>query len=524
MHIPFQQIESIPKLIKDFLAQEIPGFEHSVFNLENIEKQINLKLNSFSKQQREILAEVFQAQHSPLPKSAKQQRNLETLIQGETFTVTTGHQLNLFSGPVFFIYKILQTIKLADSLNASFPDRKIIPVFWMATEDHDFEEIDHFSTQNNFYQISGQSGGPVGRIKIENTDFISQFEAEFRDAPLGEELITLLKKTYKKGRSLAEATRTLVQELFADFGLLILDGDDAKLKMQMKALFKAELTHHTVFETTKETISSLTERYGKVQVNPREINLFYLSETRDRIEFSDHQFHIVDKNRAFSEEEILSELEEFPERFSPNALLRPVFQEVVLPNLAYIGGNAEIMYWLELKDYFKSIQIPFPLLIPRASFLFLEEKIFDKTQALGLETEDLLRDFTMVSKKVLLENHEILNLLQAEEKALIEQFDQLAAISRKTDPTFGNMVEAEKTRQLKSFQRLEKRLLRAEKRKQAEKLERLENLFQKVHPGNKWQERSLNFSVFYSVYGLEWLQNCYREIDVYKSELIILSI
>ena len=524
MHIPFQQIENIPKLIKDFLAQEIPGFEHSVFNLENIQKQLDLKGKSFSGVRRKLLAEVLKEQHASLPQTVKQQSNLEALILEETFTVTTGHQLNLFSGPVFFIYKILQTIKLADSLNSSFPTKKIIPVFWMATEDHDFEEIDHFSTRNKYYQIPAESGGPVGRIKIEDNNFISQFEDEFKDAPFGEDLISLLKKTYKKGNTLAEATRILVQELFADYGLLIVDGDYAKLKMQMKALFKEELLHQTVLESTKETINSLTEKYGKVQVNPREINLFYLSETRDRIEFQDNTFHIVDKNRSFSKEEIFLELENFPEKFSPNALLRPVFQEVVLPNLAYIGGNAEIMYWLELKDYFKSIQIPFPLLIPRASFLFLKEKAFDKTKALGLETDDLFRDFNTVSKKVLLENNEILNLLQEKEKALSAQFDQLMEISQKTDPTFGNLVEAEKTRQLKSFHRMKKRLLRAEKRKQAEKLERLENLFQKVHPGNKWQERSLNFSVFYSDYGPEWLQNCYREIRVDESELIILSI
>ena len=524
MHIPFQQIESIPKLIKDFLAQEIPGFEHSVYNLENIKNQMDLKGKSFSEVQRKLLAEVFQTQHSSLPTTPKQQSNLEALIQEESFTVTTGHQLNLFSGPVFFIYKILQTIKLADSLNSSFPTKKIIPVFWMATEDHDFEEIDHFSTQNKYYQISGKSGGPVGRIKIEEVEFISEFENEFKDAPFGVELISLLKKSYKKGNTLADATRILVQELFADYGLLILDGDDAKLKTQVKILFKEELLHQTVFETTKETITSLTEKYGKVQVNPREINLFYLGETRDRIEFLDNKFHIVDKNKTFSAEEILWELENFPQKFSPNALMRPVFQEVVLPNLAYIGGNAEIMYWLELQDYFKSIQIPFPILIPRASFLFLKEKTLDKTKALGLEVADLFRDFNAVTKKVLLENNEILELLQADEKSLFTQFDHLIEISKKTDPTFGNLVEAEKTRQLKSFKRMQKRLLRAEKRKQAEKLERLENLFQKVHPGNKWQERSLNFSVFYSDFGPEWLQNCYREIRVDESELIILSI
>ena len=523
-NIPFVNIESIPLLIKDFLTQKIPGFEAQFFNLENIEKQFQLKKHSFSADKRKVLCEVLQNQHSHFQQSEQQQSNLEKLELEESFTVTTGHQLNLFSGPVFFIYKILQTIKLAEFLNEKFQTNYFVPLFWLASEDHDFEEINHFKTENHYYETKAKSGGPVGRIKVEDDFFISQFEEEFKDYVFGTELILLLKRAYKKGNTLSQATRIIVHELFSEYGLIVLDGVEAKLKAQMKSVFKDELLHQNLFETTQKTVDFLTETYGKVQVNPREINLFYLSETRDRIAFEDDKFIIVDTEQSFSEEEILAELENHPERFSPNALMRPVYQETILPNIAYVGGNAEIMYWLELKNYFKKLNLPFPILIPRNSMLMISEKTVSKIEKSGLELKDFFKNFASVTNNLLMNGNEILPLLNQQEIDLKEQFFNLKQKAALTEKTFGNLVEAEQTRQLKSFARMKKRLLRAEKIKQSEQLERLENLFQKIHPGNTWQERNYNFSVFYADLGRDWLHNCYQDLEVENSELIIFTI
>ncbi|HAI79644.1 MAG TPA: bacillithiol biosynthesis cysteine-adding enzyme BshC, partial [Chryseobacterium sp.] len=262
--------------------QKVDGFGNQLFNDENIENQFRLKAQEFSSEKRKILFDVLQEQYSGFKLNEKQEENLNSVLQENTFTVTTGHQLNLFTGPAFFIYKILQTIKLADELNRKFPGRNTVPVFWMATEDHDFEEINHFKTENRYYETKAKAGGAVGRIIVEDDFFISEFEEEFKDSVFGTELILLMKKAYKKGNSLAQATRILVQELFASYGLLVIDGDDAKLKSQMKERFRNELLHQELFESTKETVAYLSEAYGKVQVNPREINLFYLTETRNR--------------------------------------------------------------------------------------------------------------------------------------------------------------------------------------------------------------------------------------------------
>ncbi|GEJ46813.1 bacillithiol biosynthesis cysteine-adding enzyme BshC [Chryseobacterium sp. ON_d1] len=522
--ISFNDIESIPQLVKDFLHQKIEGFENNTFSLDHFRQQIHLKKDSFIPEKRNILSEVLEGQLSGITLSSKQRKNIDDLKLFNTFTITTGHQLNLFSGPVFFVYKILQTIKTCAYLKENFPDFNFVPVYWMASEDHDFVEINHFKTENNYYETNEKSGGPVGRIEISDTYFITEFEKEFKDSIFGTELVLMMKEAYKPGNTLTEAIKILVNRLFSEFGLLILDGDSKKLKNQIKEFFKDEILHFSLHEASKDKVDFLTEKYGKVQVNPREINLFYLSETRDRIEFNGQKYIIVDKNIQFTEEEILAELENHPERFSPNALMRPVYQENILPNLAYIGGNAEIMYWLELKDYFSKINIPFPILIPRNSMLFLKEKTLGKIEKLNLKIEDFFKNFTVLTNQKILKDNPILQLLEEKEELLVSNFSVLKASAETTEKSFGNMVKAEEVRQLKSFKRMKKRLLHAEKIKQNELLERLENLFLDVHPGKTWQERVYNFSVFFSDYGYSWLENCLEEMVVQDSKLIIVAI
>ncbi|NIF05462.1 bacillithiol biosynthesis cysteine-adding enzyme BshC [Chryseobacterium sp. Tr-659] len=522
--ISFNDIESIPQLVKDFLNQEIEGFENNTFSIDHFSKQIHLKKDSFTLEQRNILYEVFEKQLSGFDISSKQKENLEHLKLPNTFTITTGHQLNLFSGPVFFVYKILQTIKTCTYLKEHFPEFNFVPVYWMASEDHDFAEINHFKTENNYYETHEKSGGPVGRIEITDTYFISEFEKEFKDSVFGTELILMMKEAYKAGNTLTEAIKTLVNRLFSEFGLLTLDGDSKELKKQIAGVFKDELLHFSLQRSSRNKVDFLTEKYGKVQVNPREINLFYLSETRDRIEFDGKNYVVVDTHIKFTPEEILAALENHPEKFSPNALMRPIYQEKVLPNLAYIGGNAEIMYWLELKDYFSEINIPFPILIPRNSMLFLKEKTLGKIEKLDLNIENFFSNFTVLTNQIILKDNSILELLDQKEELLINNFSELKASAENTEKSFGNMVKAEEVRQLKSFKRMKKRLLHAEKIKQNELLERLENLFLDVHPAKTWQERVYNFSVFFSDYGYSWLENCLEEMVVQDSKLIIVAI
>jgi bacillithiol biosynthesis cysteine-adding enzyme BshC len=517
----FSKLPSIPHLVQDFLNEKLDNKVN--WTPENIENTITEKLQHFSKETRKTVHQVLLQQHKDLPLAPLQQENLDAFALTNTLTITTGHQLNLFSGPVFFVYKILQTIKTAHECNEKYPDYHFVPVFWMATEDHDFQEINHFNSDQKKYQFQGNEGGAVGRIQIENIYFIQEFAKDFIGTPFGEELINIMKKSYVLGTTLAHATRILVQQLFSEYGLLILDGDDSQLKKTVAPLFRDELIHEELSTLTKAKVDFLKETYGKVQVNPRAINLFYLNEQRNRIVFENNTYKVLNTTIEFSPEEIWRELDLYPERFSPNALLRPAYQESILPNLAYIGGNAEIAYWLELSDYFKFKKIVFPILVPRNSMVFISQKIKLKIEKMNLKVSDFFDDKKLVIAQKLQTNTHLFQLLEQKENELIDQFSQLKQMAEQTDVSFVNLVSAEEKRQLNSFGRMRKRLLKAEKVKHEEWLQRLDALWLQIHPKGQWQERCHNFSVYYKDYGKEWLRFCYENMIVEKSELIVVA-
>ncbi|MCW2464630.1 bacillithiol biosynthesis cysteine-adding enzyme BshC [Elizabethkingia anophelis] len=521
-NIDFRDIPSIPEMLKDYLDGNLSAYHGLQFSKDNSLVQANKKSRNYPSKHREVLTEVLTKQMRNIAISAKQMQNIELLRKENTFTVTTGHQLNLFTGPVFFIYKILQTIKTAKYLNENNEGKNFVPVFWMATEDHDFDEINHFKTEGNFYQIQEKSGGAVGRIKSSDLSFLDLFEKEFKDFTYGTELVRWAKEAYQEGRSLTLATRILVNRIFGDSGLLILNGDDKKLKALAAPVFRKELLENSLYENSKETVDVLVNQYGKVQANPREINLFYLrDESRDRIEKAGASYHVVDTDISFTEEEILAELNANPQRFSPNAVLRPAYQETVLPNIIYIGGNAEIMYWLELKKFFEAIDVEFPILVPRNSLAFITEKTLRKIKKLDLCVEDFFGNYQEVVHSKLLGKTSLQPLLEEKEENIKSMFSELKKQAETTDKTFSNLVAAEEVRQLKSFERMHKRLLRAEKIVQADLYQRYNQLYEVVNPAGVWQERKINFSNFYAENGRDWLKTCYENIEVAHPELTV---
>ena len=191
--------------------------------------------------------------------------------------------------------------------------------------------------------------------------------------------------------------------------------------------------------------------------------------------------------------------------------------------MAYIGGNAEIMYWLEMPDVFEHFKLPFPILIPRNSMLFLKEKTLKKIEKSGMELECFFGDFQAKLNEKLMQNSALKSLIDERELLLKNQFDELKDKAALTDKTFRNLVEAEETRQLKSFERMRKRLLRAERIKQSDHINFLQTLYYDIHPSGNWQERVINFSNFFAENGAQWLDNCYQEMDVVNSVLILME-
>lgn len=501
--ITYQNSGYFSKLIIDYLDQkaELKTLYNRFPTVENFNLQIEEKSKNFQIENREILVNALLNQYQKFEISEATLANIELLKHSKTFTITTGHQLNLFTGPLYFLYKIVSVINLTKELKTAYPNHNFVPIYWMATEDHDFDEINYFTLKGKKIQWKKESQGPVGRLNTSGLEEVfEQFSTELGLGNNANYLRELFKKSYLEHENLADATRYLANELFKNEGLVILDGDDLELKKLFIPYAKEELLQQTSFKKVNETLPLLKEY--NVQVNPREINLFYIQDDlRERIVFEDGNYKINNTQLSFSESEILTELENNPKNFSPNVILRPLYQEVILPNLCYIGGGGELAYWLELKSNFEANNITFPILLLRNSALVATKKQVEKLEKLELNWSDVFQNQqTLVNEKT--KEFSNFTIDFSEQKAFLKnQFEALYTIANKTDKSFLGAVKAQEVKQLKGLENLEKKLLKAEKRIHTEKLERIIQLQNELFPNQSLQERKSNFADFHSETG-----------------------
>lgn len=513
--ISYQKSGYFTKLINDYLAEkpELKELYNRFPSLSNFKEQIEEKSINFPPENRQILVTELEKQYTNFEVSSLTQENIKSLLNSKTFTVTTGHQLNLFTGPLYFLYKIVSTINLCKLLKKEYPENNFVPVYWMATEDHDFEEINYFNFKNKKIQWKTESSGPVGRLSTDGLqDVLELFKVEVGVGENADYLKNLFQKTYLEHQNLADATRYLANELFSGEGLVILDGDKHALKKEFVPYIKEELIHQTSFE--KVTVTNTLLKDYTIQVKPREINLFYIEDNlRERILLENGIYKINTTKMEFSESEILELLEKKPEKFSPNVILRPLYQENILPNLCYIGGGGEVAYWLELKTVFDANKITFPILLLRNSVLLSTQKQNDKAVKLNLSWDDLFLNqqelFTQKTKK-----YSKFTVDFSEQKThLKNQFENLYKIASQTDKSFIGAVKAQETKQIKGLENLEKRLLKAEKRIYTEELERILQLQNELFPNQSLQERKANFSEFYLEHGNQMIKKLLEKLN-----------
>ena len=501
--ITYQNSGYFSRLIVDYLDQkaELKSLYNRFPTLENFKLQIEEKSKNFPIENREILANALLNQYQKFEISEATSKNIELLKKSNTYTITTGHQLNLFTGPLYFLYKIISVINLTKELKNTYPENNFVPIYWMATEDHDFDEINYFNFKGNKVQWKKESNGPVGRLNNSGLEEVfEQFSNELGIGNNANYLRELFKKSYLEHENLADATRYLANELFKNEGVVIIDGDDSELKKLFIPFAKNELIHQTSFKKVNETLPLLKEY--NVQVNPREINLFYIQDNlRERIILENGNYKINNTQLSFSESEILTELENNPKNFSPNVILRPLYQEVILPNLCYIGGGGELAYWLELKSNFEANKITFPILLLRNSVLIATKKQVEKLEKLDLNWSDIFQNQqTLVNEKT--KEFSNFTIDFSKQKAFLKnQFEALYTIANKTDKSFIGAVKAQEVKQLKGLENLEKKLLKAEKRIHTEKLERIIQLQNELFPNQTLQERKSNFADFYHEIG-----------------------
>lgn len=488
--ISLAETNSFSSFFNDYISQQaaLKKFYGRFPSVDNLGLQLKEKGNSFPQQNRETLVTVLKKQYKNLDHQDLVHQNIQLLGHSKTFTITTGHQLNIFTGPLYFIYKLITVINACKELKKSYPDFHFVPVYWMATEDHDYEEIKYFRLYGKKYVWETQQTGAVGRFHLEGIkELLGQVPGE----------ISIFKKAYLKQPTLADAVRCYVNDLFGDEGLVVVDADDRALKAELKPVIESDVLHQAPAGLVSKTNQELETLGYHPQVNPREINFFYLDkQVRGRLERKGDNFFVVDTPLTFTEAEVRKLIEAEPEKFSPNVILRPLYQEIILPNLAYVGGPAELVYWLQLKDVFDQAQVPFPILMPRNFAMVVDKPTFRKFEKTGLEWKDLFEEKNYLFNHWVVKNSTHDLSLGKDIAALTHLFETVKERSDKIDQTLKAFVGAEEKRAITSLEKIEKKMVRAEKRLHDDKLRQIESVKDTLFPGGGLQERTDNFLNF----------------------------
>jgi bacillithiol synthase len=498
-----------------------PFYKYDV-SLENFAAVIADKQNEETP--REVLVEVLKTQYQGRLEAPLVQANIEKLLSPTTFTVVTAHQPALFTGPLYYIYKIFSTINLAEQLKAKFPSYDFVPVFVSGGEDHDFAEINHANLFGKTLRWEDETaGGSVGAMSTAGLSAVLE-ELKTVLGENGASLYQTIHEAYTQNEGYGIASIDLVHRLFHQYGLVALNMAEPAFKRLFIPIMREELWGQVSQGFIEQTQAELNDVGFSSQAHAREINLFYLQAgRRDRIIREGEGFQVLNTDLYFSDIMMEEELEANPQFFSPNVVLRPLFQELILPNLAYVGGGGEIAYWLERKSQFEHFSINFPMLMRRNSVLWLDKATCQKMDKLGLTVEDLLQDTDLVIRQYVGKNAESeLNLVEemADLKTLFEKIRQK---SLQVDPTLEKAILAEGVKQEKVIEQLEGRLMRAEKQKHETSLNQIRGLRDKLFPNNGLQERTDNFLPYQLKYGESFFAELKKGLNPFLQGMIVLE-
>ncbi len=525
--IPLSETNLISPIVKDYLAQvhSLKPFYNEPNAIEGYQKLI-LERN-FAEEKRVILYQSLLKQYEETGLSFERFHelgaNLSLLKESNTFTVTTGHQLCLYGGPLFLTYKILTTIKLCSELKKEYRDFNFVPVLWLASEDHDFEEINHIHLYGADFKWDKESHNkPVGTLDLgglkEDVERISLLINNKNET--GKNWIKLIEDAYLKSSNLSEASIKIYTEIFKSYGLIVLDPNRTEYKQQLIQVMKADILKQCSFHAQTNTDKILAEKY-KLKINAREINFFYLHHSLGRkiIRKVEDNFFLAGSDIKFSVSEMEHEIENYPERFSPNVNLRPVFEEIILPNLAYVGGPAEVAYWLQLKPIFDYYEVRFPVVILRAMNLLAGKPFIEKVEKTGIQINqfigselELLQAYYKQEKKLdFLESFHV----------ILEEFQKIVDGSKKIDQEVSKALLETKLSLKDFFKQKNRDLKKSIGNNEAGEIEKIVKLRSKIFPKDVFQERMDTLLQHEVNADRNLLSILYDEMDVFENNLVV---
>jgi bacillithiol biosynthesis cysteine-adding enzyme BshC len=529
MHKTTLAFSSVPQLSKTDVAyasadERLTPFYDYAPKLEVFDQILTDKQNK--QYPRADLVACLQEQYRLLPPRQAVQQNIEALGSENGFTIVTAHQPTLFTGPLYFVYKALTTIQLAKEVehraNSKF---RIIPVFVLGSEDHDLEEVNKINLFGK--QLVWQPGesGPVGSMStVSMAQVLEELKGVLGEGETAQQLFLQMERCYTGKADFAAGTQALLHELLGEYGLVVLNMNDARLKRHFIPVIKAELLDQNSFRLVQGNIGQLSALGFKTQATPREINLFYMKPgLRERIVLENGRYQVLNTDLHFSQEEILAEVEQHPERFSPNVVLRPLYQEMILPNLAYVGGGGELAYWLERKALFQHYGLKMPMLVRRHSLLWLDRDAVKKMHKSGLTATEFFADTDALIRHFVNKHAAGEVSLESEINTLRQLYEQLAEKAKVIDPTLEKALLAESVKAVAGMEHWQGRLVRAEKQKHEVALQQIRALKEKLFPGGSLQERHDNLLPYLLRYGSSFFNTILDNIAPLEPGFVILE-
>jgi bacillithiol biosynthesis cysteine-adding enzyme BshC len=514
----------LPLLVQDYLndAGKLQHLFHYPPQLASFEEAIAWQQQHFNN--RSLLVErLFHQYETVISDRTIAHASIEKLKSKNAFTITTGHQLNIFTGPLYFLYKLISVIKLAAQLKSRYPHFEFVPVYWMLSEDHDLDEINHFYFRHEKIAWNHVAAGePCGRLPCSELAAIAgELLGQIAGHVHLQAMLGLFRECYSVHNTLSAATREIVHRLFGKYGLIVIDGDDTILKRQLVPVLVEEIRYRSAFYLVNQSIAELQPAYH-AQARPREFNFFFTGhQVRERIIIRDNKAEFLHTRQTLSLDELLRIAEKNPEFFSPNVITRPLYQELILPDVAVTGGPAEISYWLEYKKLFEHYGLRMPVLLLRDLFLLIDRITADRINKTGLETTDFLQEESRLIATWL--NRFKSNELNYEEQRerLEQTYDLLAARMEATDSTLRAAVMAEKQKALNGLKHLEEKLRKALRKKEETTLNRIKKIHQLLMPFGQLQERTLNLLWLTEWFGNDFIDRLVELSDVFKPVLKI---
>lgn len=542
--VEFANLPNFNNLYLDYISQneddnkKLKPFFNAYFrDNEEYFKVIDEKIQNYNTNRyfdKNVLIDILKRQNVDFGGDEVTAQNIELLKDDETFTVVTGQQVSLYTGPLYTILKTITTIKLAQSLKERFPQFNFVPVFWLEAEDHDIDEANHvyiLNKQNELLRVGFEqsdageddsvkkSAIPVGSIKLDEmvNSINEQLRSGLLDTDFKDKLMNLITSCYNDTSDYKTAFAKMMNLLFKGNGVIFIDPSDAEVKRLLIPVFERELrTSPKLCETIISTSADLEKHYD-LQVKPKVINLFFLHNgNRLLIEPREgERFALRNSKRRFENDEILNTLQENPELFSPNVVLRPICQDYLLPTIAYVGGPGEISYFAQFKPVYQHYGITMPVIFPRASVTIIEGKISKFMSSFNVKLEDIFHHNFLISKVV-----DKLSEVKVEDEIsryideLNKIFYDMRNMTVKVDQTLLNTVDNIKEKTKQSIEQLKGKLINAQARKSDTTTTQIEKVENNIYPNHNLQERIINVTYFLNKYDEEFMKKLFREIDI----------